>query len=194
MLLSNGYKHPIVHIQAMPLIALNNPGVVVFLSNRDAVQDPITLRAVMSPSKLIRFVTVFVFLDLGMVEGYGAVIFRLSVMGRPKLGPFGTGTHRGLILRPSLVFQTTNSQFSCVMWMFTICLILLLPRRHKPYRLRRQSHLGAVFPNTHLKGDPGNPHFLHAVFSKNPCSLLRLSRLIRRATQLCKALCLWLKL
>lgn len=195
MLLSNVYKHPIVHIRATPLISPNNPGSVVFLSNRDAVQDLIVCRAVTPPSKLIRFVTVFIFLDLGMLEGYGAVIFRPSVMGRPKLGPFGTGTHRGLILRLSLVFQTAaNSQFSCVTWMFIICLILCLPRRHKPYMLRRQSHQGAMFPNTHLRGDPGNPHFLHAVFSKSPCNLHRLNHLIRRATELCKALCLWLKL
>lgn len=191
-LLPNVYKHPIVHIQATPPTPPNNPGAVVFLSHH-AVQDRITRRAVPPPSKLIQFVTVFIFLDLGMLEGYGAVIFRPSVMGRPKLGPFGTGTHRGLILRTSLVFQTTaKSQFSCVMWMLTICLILWLPGRHKPYMLRRQSHQGAVFPNTHLRGDPGNPHFIHAVFSKSPCNLLRL--LMRRATELCKALYLWLKL
>lgn len=81
MLLPNVYKHPIVHIQATPLIPPNNPGAVVFLSRRDAVQDQITRRAVPPPSKLIRFVTVFIFLDLGMLEGYGAVIFRLSVTG-----------------------------------------------------------------------------------------------------------------
>lgn len=89
-LLPNVYKLPIVHIQATPPTPPNNPGAVVFLSHH-AVQDRITCRAVPPPSKLIRFVTVFIFLDLGMLEGYGAVIFRPSVMGRPKLGPFGTG-------------------------------------------------------------------------------------------------------